>query len=111
LNRPVIGTYIAGIPELIEHEHSGWLVSAGAVDDLAAKMRLVLQLPVSQLEQISQIGREKVFQQHNIATEAKKLATLLQQSEIQPSSPTVIVEDTLLPEAQSMVAVSTVSGN
>ncbi|MGL5942412.1 MAG: glycosyltransferase family 4 protein [Waterburya sp.] len=111
LNRPVIGTYIAGIPELIEHEHSGWLVSAGAVDDLAAKMRMVLQLPVSKLEQISQIGREKVFQQHNIATEAKKLATLFQQSEMQPSSPTVIVEDTLLPEAQSLVAVQTVSGN
>jgi colanic acid/amylovoran biosynthesis glycosyltransferase len=110
LGRPVIGTYIAGIPELIEHERCGWLVSAGAVDDLAAKMRMVLQMPVSELEQISQIGRDKVFQQHNIATEAKKLVTLFQQSEIKLSSSTVALEDTSLPEA-SIIAVPTVSGS
>ena len=28
LSRPVISTYIAGIPELVEHQRSGWLVPA-----------------------------------------------------------------------------------
>lgn len=110
LGRPVIGTYIAGIPELIEHERSGWLVNAGAVDDLAAKMRMVLQMPVSKLEQISQIGREKVLQQHNMGLEAKKLLNLFQQSEIKLSSSTVALEDTSLPEAP-IIAVPTVSGS
>ena len=83
LGRPVIGTYIAGIPELIEQEDCGWLVSAGAVNDLADTMKKVLELPVQQLQQMAQIGTEKVKQQHNITIEAKKLAHLLQRSQTQ----------------------------
>ena len=98
LGRPVIGTYIAGIPELIKHESCGWLVSPGSVEDLAYTMRTVLELPVHELDQMSQVGRERITQQHNIAVEAKKLIALFKQSEMKTSSQTVIVENKLLKE-------------
>ena len=36
--RPVISTYIAGIPELVEPGVNGWLVPAGAVEPLVDAM-------------------------------------------------------------------------
>ena len=39
LGRPVISTYVAGIPELVEPGRSGWLVPAGAIEPLVAAMR------------------------------------------------------------------------
>ncbi len=76
LGRPVISTYIAGIPELVEPGTCGWLVPSGSVEALTAVMRKVLQLPVEQLEQIGKAGAERVAQQHDVATEAGKLAAL-----------------------------------
>ena len=35
LGRPVISTYVAGIPELVEPGQCGWLVPAGSVEALA----------------------------------------------------------------------------
>ncbi|NOT31795.1 MAG: glycosyltransferase, partial [Planctomycetes bacterium] len=43
LGRPVISTYVAGIPELVVPERSGWLVPAGDVDALARAMRAALE--------------------------------------------------------------------
>ena len=37
--RPVLSTYVAGIPELVQPGHSGWLVAAGSVEDLAAGLQ------------------------------------------------------------------------
>ncbi|WP_019505647.1 glycosyltransferase [Pleurocapsa sp. PCC 7319] len=98
LGRPVIGTYIAGIPELIEHESCGWLVSAGSVEDLASTMRTVLRLPVNELEHMSQQGREKIIQQHNISVEAKKLIALFRESKSKTSSQIVNLDNRLLKE-------------
>ena len=36
LRRPVITTFVAGIPELIQHGEHGWLVPAGDLESLAA---------------------------------------------------------------------------
>ncbi|MDX2232534.1 MAG: glycosyltransferase [Leptolyngbyaceae cyanobacterium bins.349] len=78
LCRPVISTYIAGIPELVQPGKSGWLVPAGSVDDLAEAMRTVLQTPMDQLEQMGQTGAKLVAQNHNAAVEAAKLIELFQ---------------------------------
>ena len=43
LGRPVISTYVAGIPELLEPGVCGWLVPAGSVEVLTAVMRLALK--------------------------------------------------------------------
>ncbi len=78
LGRPVISTYVGGIPELIEHEHCSWLVPPGSVEALTSVMREVLQLPVAKLEQMGKVGAERVGQRHDIFVEAGKLAALFQ---------------------------------
>ncbi|MGL6343142.1 MAG: glycosyltransferase [Waterburya sp.] len=80
LGRPVISTYIAGIPELLENNHCGWLVPSGSIEALASVMRRALQLPPQELTQMSQVGRERVKQQHNVTLEARKLESLFRQT-------------------------------
>lgn len=79
LGRPVISTYIAGIPELVQPGKSGWLVPAGSVTELAEAMRSALQTPVETLKHMGKTGAELVAQNHNAATEAAKLIELFQQ--------------------------------
>ena len=78
LGRPVISTYVAGIPELIESGKCGWLIPPGSVDALVAVMRTALTLPVETLEKMGSAGMEQVAQRHNSAIEAAKLAELFQ---------------------------------
>jgi len=80
LGRPVITTYVAGIPELVEPGVCGWLVPPGSVEALTAAMRAALQLPVEQLEQMGRAGAEQVAQRHDATVEASKLAVLFQSS-------------------------------
>jgi colanic acid/amylovoran biosynthesis glycosyltransferase len=81
LGRPVIGTYVAGIPELIESGVCGWLVPPGSVEALASAMRTALELPKNQLEQMGEIGAKRIAQQHDVTREAQKLATLFRQTQ------------------------------
>lgn len=83
LGRPVISTYVAGIPELIEPNICGWLVPPGSVDDLTEVMRIVLHKPLEELEKMGQDGAMRVAQQHNAVTEASKLADLF--SKVSPA--------------------------
>jgi colanic acid/amylovoran biosynthesis glycosyltransferase len=76
LSRPVISTYVAGIPELVEPELCGWLVPPGSVETLTNAMRTALQLPVEKLEQMGRVGAFRVAQQHDAAIEASILAAL-----------------------------------
>ena len=76
LSRPVLSTYVAGIPELVEPGTSGWLVPPGSVEALTTAMHTALQLPVEKLEQMGRVGVERVAKQHDAAVEASKLAAL-----------------------------------
>jgi len=78
LSRPVLTTYIAGIPELIQRNRSGWLVPAGSVEELAIAMRQILSLPLDKIAEMGKIGAEMVIKQHNATEEAKKLVKLFQ---------------------------------
>ena len=74
LGRPVISTYIAGIPELVEPGANGWLVPAGAVEPLVEAMAEVLTADPAELERMGRAGAARVAEQHNVMTETKKLA-------------------------------------
>ena len=80
LGRPVISTYVAGNPELIEPGVCGWLVPPGSVEALTAAMRAALQLPVEKLEQMGRNGAQRAALQHDAAIEAGKLAVLFRSS-------------------------------
>jgi glycosyltransferase involved in cell wall biosynthesis len=76
LGRPVISTFIAGIPELVEPGISGWLVPPGAVAPLARAMAEALTADPAELERMGRAGAQRVAQQHKISTEARKLSDL-----------------------------------
>ncbi len=76
LRRPVISTFVAGIPELVLPGENGWLVPAGDVEALAAAMRELLRAPVGQLSAMGELGRARALERHDIATEAATLAVL-----------------------------------
>jgi colanic acid/amylovoran biosynthesis glycosyltransferase len=76
LGRPVVSTYIAGIPELVQPGVNGWLVPAGAIDELVGALRQVLGASVEQLEAMGQAGAEAVAREHDVTIEAQKLARL-----------------------------------
>lgn len=77
LGRPVISTYIAGIPELVIDQQNGWLVPAGSVEKLAEVLGTLLKTPVDRLAAMGRAGTKQVQQQHDPRTEAAKLASLI----------------------------------
>ncbi len=76
LRRPVLTTYVAGIPELVRAGEGGWLFPAGDVDALAAVLETFLATPLATLETMCQAGYQRVLERHSIALEAAKLALL-----------------------------------
>lgn len=77
LERPVLSTYVAGIPELVEPQN-GWLIPAGSVDALAAAVREVLQTPTERLVQMGRAGRAAVLERHDVRVTAASLHELLE---------------------------------
>ncbi|HAJ71289.1 MAG TPA: colanic acid biosynthesis glycosyltransferase WcaL [Methylophilaceae bacterium] len=74
LKRPVISTYIAGIPELIIPNQNGWLVPAGDVGMLADAMQASIAMDSVQLEKMGEAAYLSVIERHDIDTEVKKMA-------------------------------------
>ena len=74
LRRPVLTTYVAGIPELVRPGENGWLFPAGAVDELAAAMADCLAQPAEALQRMGEAAYQRVLQRHDIDTEAARLA-------------------------------------
>jgi len=73
--RPVIATSVAGVPELVTAE-VGWLVPAGDAEALADAILNLSATPYEQLTHMGASARARVFQRHNIDTEAEKLTML-----------------------------------
>jgi colanic acid/amylovoran biosynthesis glycosyltransferase len=80
LRRPVLTTYIAGIPELVRPGENGWLFPCGSVEDLADAMENCLAKPLEELQRMGDAGHERVVARHSIDTEAAKLAKLFLRS-------------------------------
>jgi colanic acid/amylovoran biosynthesis glycosyltransferase len=76
LRRPVITTFVAGIPELVRDGQNGWLVPAADSGALAQAMMECLAAPIEALTRLGEAARERVLSRHDIDTEAAKLAAL-----------------------------------
>jgi len=83
LGRPVIATWVAGIPELVEPAKCGWLVAPGDGAGLKAAMRDALATDSSRLAEMGAEGRRRVIENHDSSVEAKKLATLFGDRDLQ----------------------------
>ena len=78
--RAVIGTWIAGNPELIVPGRTGWLVPAGDVAALADAMAQAAALPLADLQRMGQAGRDRVLKRHDIDDQAARLAELFRKA-------------------------------
>jgi colanic acid/amylovoran biosynthesis glycosyltransferase len=76
LRRPVISTFVAGIPELVHPGEHGWLVPAGDVEALVEAMRACLELSTQNLERMGQASNKRALERHNVDTQAAQLAAL-----------------------------------
>lgn len=74
LGRPVISTFVGGIPELVVSNVNGWLVPAGSVEALKGAMRDALSRSPEILLELGRAGRRRVLESHDAAKEAAKLA-------------------------------------
>ena len=77
LGRPVLSTYVAGIPELVKDRENGWLVPAGSREALRDALLALMKTPVAELDRMAAKGREAVREQHYTPTETSKLAARL----------------------------------
>lgn len=76
LRRPVLTTYVAGIPELVRSGQDGWLFPAGDVDALATAIADCLARSPEELRVMGDAARARALERHSIESEAAKLAEL-----------------------------------
>lgn len=72
LQRPVLSTFVAGIPELVDSS-CGWLVPAGSVDALVEAMVQALSTSPEALTAMGIEGRRRVVARHTAAVAAELL--------------------------------------
>lgn len=72
--RPVIATYIAGIPELVRPGQEGWLVPAGDAGALAETMLQAAETAPETLAGMGASARARVTARHDIHQSARRLA-------------------------------------
>ncbi len=66
LERPVISTYVAGIPELVIPGENGWLAPAGDAAALADAMMAAIAAPASRIAEIGRAARRRALERHDI---------------------------------------------
>ena len=76
LRRPVITTYVAGIPELVTPGETGWLVPAGSIEPLIAAMQACTDAPAEDLRRMGETAFRRVAERHDVDIEAAKLVAL-----------------------------------
>lgn len=72
LGRPVISTFIAGIPELVDNT-CGWIIPAGSVEDIVNAIRSALQTSPQHLADMAKEGRQRVERDHDLKKIAQQL--------------------------------------
>ena len=77
--RAVVATRIAGVPELVEDGVSGFLVTPGNADELAAALERLASSP-EERESMGRAGRRKVVDEFDAEKCAALLATLFQET-------------------------------
>lgn len=78
LRRPVISTYVAGIPELVTPGETGWLVPAASITPLVEAMEACLKAPAETLQRMGDAAFRQVTARHDVDIEAAKLIGLFQ---------------------------------
>lgn len=79
LERPVISTFIAGIPELLDGK-AGWIIPAGSKSGIERAMRAALCKTPSELKEMGEEGYRRIVKYHNVDANAAELKNLILES-------------------------------
>jgi glycosyltransferase involved in cell wall biosynthesis len=77
LRRPVVSTWVNGIPELVRQGGNGWLFAPGDLDALTAALRQCLAATPADLQRMGDAARAAVIARHDIDGQAAHLAHLI----------------------------------
>ncbi|BAZ03436.1 glycosyltransferase family 4 protein [Calothrix sp. NIES-3974] len=81
MERPVISTYVAGIPELVKNQFNGWLVPPGSVTALVDAIKKAINTSPEELQKMGNMGKQAVLENHDIRHTAKQLIELFKRGE------------------------------
>jgi colanic acid/amylovoran biosynthesis glycosyltransferase len=90
LRRPVLTTFVGGIPELVLPGKTGWLFPAGSVDALTEAVEDFLSRSTDELRIMGDAARARVLDRHSIDVEVVKLADLFRQACTSGSPPSPV---------------------
>ena len=76
--KPVIATRIGGLPEMVVHGKTGWLVPVADTDALAGMLEAVKALPDAQVSEVGQTARDFVLTEHGWARYLDQMRGLYQ---------------------------------
>ena len=76
LGRPILSTYVSGIPELVINGENGWLFPSGDVEAIAENILKCLSAPQEHLNLLAQNARMRAGELHNTELEVAKLLEL-----------------------------------
>jgi glycosyltransferase involved in cell wall biosynthesis len=74
--KPVIGANIGGIPEMIDHEKTGFLYSSSNADELKNVMEISLSLPKKTIAKMGKSARKRVKSENNQPLHRESLIAL-----------------------------------
>ncbi|HET7867400.1 MAG TPA: glycosyltransferase [Burkholderiaceae bacterium] len=73
---PVVATRVGGVPDLVAHGQTGWLVAPGDFSDLAARMAALLGDDARRLH-MARLARQRAIERLNLADSIERMAALL----------------------------------
>lgn len=76
LSRPVISTYVAGIPELVVPGETGWLAPAADAQRLADAMMAAIAATPERIRQMGEAGRVRALARHDSDEIARALKAI-----------------------------------
>ncbi len=80
LQRPILSTWITGVPELVIDGENGWLYPPGSVEELAQAMERCLSTSADDLLRMGCLARARVLERHDIDQETARLHGLFQKT-------------------------------
>jgi len=80
LHRPVLATYVGGIPELVLPGQNGWLFPVGSVDEMMVAIEDFLTRTPDDLSRMGANAYHRVMDRHSVDIESAKLGKLFQEA-------------------------------
>lgn len=93
---PVVSTAVAGIPELVQHDHNGLLVAPHDVDGLVAALAALLDDPARR-ERLGAAARRTVVERFSLHVAVREIAALFERV---PGNPWRVVPGTFRRDTQ-----------